>query len=293
MFEYKYKIQKSDIKTTYGSVCLNNVVFEPSEIEKYLPEIVFYDDNLKHMFAETVLTTNKKRNIYKRFIPKDAIKNGLDIYVKKAINDNKNFYSFLAEGILGLVFRDLYGYDLTKGVIDVTDTLNDTHSGVDACMYNLKENIIVLGEAKFYESLNLGINQIIDDFTKKNIKNKIASFQSNVECCEEAYQIIIKNLCKNSFDELTISEFVNQKIVFAGFVLHSEKTVNKYSNKNFYDCYNISVELLKRNICKDLSIDEIKGEYEILLVHLPVGNKQSLIVKIIEKSQELLNEIMV
>lgn len=48
MFEYKYKVPKSEFKTTYGSICINNIVFEPNEIERVLPEIVFKDDNLKH-----------------------------------------------------------------------------------------------------------------------------------------------------------------------------------------------------------------------------------------------------
>ncbi len=71
---------------------------------------------------------------------------------------------------MGLVFRDLYNYSLAKGVIDIGETLSDSHTGVDACLYNLEHNVIVLGEAKFYESLSGGMNKIINDFVGKSIK---------------------------------------------------------------------------------------------------------------------------
>lgn len=291
VFEYKYKFLKTGNKTSFGSVCIKNIIFTPEEIQKYLPDIIFKADNLKHMFAESQLDDRKRKNIYRRFIPKDTAESTLEAYVQKCMDANRTFYSFLAEGILGLVFRDLYGYELAKGVIDITETLNDTHTGVDACMYSIDENIIILGEAKFYEKLNRGMNKIIGDFTNKSIKNKLKSLQTNVENCDNAYRIVIKNLGLDDYDELTINEFMQQKIVFAGFVLHSENNVSKYKNENFYDAFNISSEQLKEHICKDLKMDEIKGDYEILLIHLPVKDKKDLIVKVIEKSRKLLSDM--
>ena len=259
------------------------------EIQKYLPNIVFEEENLKHMFAESQLDDRKRKNIYRRFIPKEKIETTLEAYVQNCIDSNRTFYSFLAEGILGLVFRDLYGYDLAKGIIDISETLSDTHTGVDACMYNKQENIIVLGEAKFYEKLNLGMKQIISDFTSKNIKNKLRSFQTNIENCDEAYQIIIKNLGTEDYDELTIQEFMQQKIIFAGFVLHSESDVSNYGSQTFYDTYDIDSKQLKKHICDELKIDKINDDYEILLIHLPIKDKKELIVKVIEKSKKLLS----
>lgn len=291
MFEYKYKLPKTSYKTTYGSVCIKNIIFTPEEIQKYLPNIVFEEENLKHMFAEPQLDDKKRKNIYRRFIPKETIDSTLEEYIQNCIKRNKTFYSFLAEGILGLVFRDLYGYDLAKGVIDISETLNDTHTGVDACMYNTQENVIVLGEAKFYEGLNSGMNRIINDFTSKNIKNKLVSLQTNVENCDDAYQIIIKNLGTDDYDELTIQEFMQQKIIFAGFVLHSENDVSDYGNKTFYDSYDICSKQLKKHICDELKIDKINDDYEILLIHLPIKDKKELIVKVIEESKNLLSGI--
>ena len=291
MFEYKYKVPKSEFKTTYGSICINNIVFEPNEIERVLPEIVFEDDNLKHMFAEDNLSQIKRKNIYRRFAPKSEITTDIDKFVEENIRNNKSFYSFLAEGILGLVFRDMFDYSLAKGVIDIGETLTDSHTGVDACMYNLEHNIIVLGEAKFYESLSLGINKIIDDLVGKSIKNKLESLQTGVENCEEAFQIVIKNLALEGYDELTVDQFMNQKIMFAGFVLHSETDISKYSNQDFYDNYFVSTQQLQKNVCDSLKHNNIQGDYEIILVHLPIKDKKSLIVKMIETSKAKLRSM--
>ena len=106
MFDYKYKVVKSECETTYGSICVKNIVFEIEEIEKVLPDIVLEDDNLKHMFAEDNLNRRNKQNIYRKFVPKSGITTDLDSFIEDNIRTNKSFYSFLAEGILGLIFRD-------------------------------------------------------------------------------------------------------------------------------------------------------------------------------------------
>lgn len=291
MFKYMYKVPKNECKTTYGSLRINNIIFEPGEIERVLPEIIFEDENLKHMFAEDNLSRNKRRNIYRRFIPKSEMSPDISSFVKENISKNKSFYSFLAEGILGLVFRDLYDFNLAKGVIDIGETLSDSHTGVDACLYNLNENVIVLGEAKFYESLSGGINQIIEDLVKKSIKNKLESLQTAVENCDEANQIVIKNLKLEEYEELTVDQFMNQRIVFAGFVLHSEKDISQYNKSDFYEKYSVSTYQLEKNINDSLKHDDIEGDYEIILVHLPIKDKKSLIVKIIETSKDKLRSM--
>lgn len=291
MFEYKYKVPKAEQGTTYGSICIRNIVFEPEEIEKVLPQIVFDDENIKHMFAEENLDNFNRKNIYRRFIPKLKVDTDLSRFIEDSIKDNVSFYSFLAEGILGLIFRDLYKYQLAKAVIDVYDTLNDSHTGVDACMYDMDSGVIVLGEAKFYENLEAGIKKIIADFTQKSIKNKLESLQVATENSHEASRIILKNLAVGDYDILTLDEFMNQKIMFAGFVLHSEDDVSEYKEKSFYDKYNISIEQLVENIEKAIKTDITKGDYEIIMVHLPVSSKKSLIAKVIETSRLKLKEM--
>lgn len=55
--------------------------------------------------------------------------------------------------------------------------------------------------------------------------------------------------------------------------------------------YKLSVQALIDNIKKSLNIKEIKGNYEIIMVHLPINNKKNLIVKIIETSRRKLREL--
>ena len=285
MFEYKFKVLKQDSGTTFGSISINNIVFEPGEIEKALPEIVFDDENLKHMFAEECIDDFKRKNIYRRFIPKTKLDVEIVKFVEESIRANVTFYSFLAEGILGLVFRDIYGYKLSKGIIDVYDTLVDSHTGVDACMYSEEDSLFVLGEAKFYEKFDSGIKQIISDFIDKDIKNKLESLQTATENCSESNRIVVKNLSLDKYNELTIDEFMSQKIIFAGFVLHSESNISRYNEKDFYDNYSISTQELANHVNDSLGISGINGDYEIIIVHLPVSSKRNLIAKIIETAK--------
>lgn len=291
MFYGKYFVDKEIISTKFGSICIENIRFNPDDLQEALPQIVFEEENLKFMFSENELDSFKILNIFKRFIPKSAPSELTKDYISNSIRSNHNFYSFLAEGILGLVYRDLYKYQLSKGLIDVLDTENDTHTGVDACMYDIEKNVIILGEAKFYDSLNAGINKIIEDFAEKNIKNKIESLVRAVENNITASEIVIKNIEKEKYDEYSLEKFLNQKIVFAGFVLHSASNVNNYDSKAFYDGYNIDSEKLKANIERSLDIGEIKADYNIVIVHLPVKDKKELIIKIIEMAREKVKEL--
>ena len=291
MFYGKYFVDKEIIRTKYGSICIENIEFNPNDLQEALPQIVFEEENLKFMFSETELDSFLRLNIFKRFIPKSAPSELTVDYISNSISNNHNFYSFLAEGILGLVYRDLYNYQLSKGLIDVLDTENDTHTGVDACMYDKENNVIILGEAKFYENLNAGINKIIEDFTEKNIKNKIESLERLVENNRTANEIVIKNIEKQNYEEYSLEEFLNQKIVFAGFVLHSATNVKNYNKETFYDEYNIDSERLKENIKNSLNIDEIETDYSIVIVHLPIKDKKELIIKVIEMAKEKVREL--
>lgn len=291
MFIEKYFVEKEVIRTKYGSICIENVEFNPEDLQQMLPQIIFDEENLKYMFSDNMLDNFSKFNIFRRFIPKD-VSNELTLeYVTNSISNNKNFYSFLAEGILGLVYKDLYNYKLSKGLIDTLDTVNDTHTGVDACMYDRQNNVIILGEAKFYEDLNQGVNKIIYDFTRKNIKNKIESLEIAVANNSAAYEITIKNIDKQNYEEYSLGEFLNQKLIFAGFVLHSETSTRGYDAIDFYDKYNITSEMLKENIKKSLNIGEIKADYNIVIIHLPIKDKKELIMRIIEIANKKLDDL--
>lgn len=285
MFEHNSIIAFQDIGTQYGSIKIKNIVFNPLDIENKLVDIVFDDINLMHMFQEKNLDDFNRKNIYRRFLPQEQPASTLSEYIKENIDKSKNFYSFLAEGILALVFRDIYGYELSRGVIDVSETLTYTHTGVDSCMYNIENSVIVLGEAKFYESLNDGIKAIISDFTTKPIKSKLLSLQKTAHSDRTSNDLVIKNLENNSYDGLSLEQFLSQKIYFAGFVLHSESKTTLSFDQNFYSTYKISTKDVENNINKSLGKNIDNGDYEIIMIHLPIKDKKELISKVISAAE--------
>ncbi|MBS6115080.1 Hachiman antiphage defense system protein HamA [Thomasclavelia spiroformis] len=291
-FKLYNNVYKESIKTKFGVISINNIEFDSLQIQRFLPDIVFEDENLKFMFQETSISNRKKSLILKRFLPNTDI-NDIGQYITESIKSNKTFYSFLAEGMLGLVFRDIFGYDLSVGIIDIKETLNDTHSGADVCLFDKENNALVIGEAKFYETFKKGMNAVISDFVKKKIVNKLDSFKRKIESNDTSWEIVIKNLKKDDYEIISLTEFMNQKIIFAGFVLHNNAiTMEEYLESNFYNDFNISIESLKYNVAKDIEIDFTKCEYNIVLFHLPINSKKTLIKEIIERADTELKHMI-
>ena len=285
-FELKNEITKRTIQTKFGVITINDIKFDSEEIQNILPDVVFEDDNLKFMFQKEKMEGREKQLVLKRFLP-NTHEIDLPQFIEDSISRNKTFYSFLAEGMLGLVFRDVYDFDLSVGIIDITETLNDTHSGSDVCMFDKEKNVLVIGEAKFYERFNQGMNTIISDFTQKSILNKLDSFKRKVESNDYSWEIILKNLKMENFETIQLDKFMQQKMIFAGFVLHSNKlAIDEYINKEFYDNFNVSVNNLKENIISSIESDLHSSEYEIVLFHLPIKDKKTLIKEIIERAKK-------
>ena len=289
MFRYNYSTTIND--SLYGSITISSIAFNPEDLENALPSIVFSTDNLNYMFADDSTNNDTRKKMYRRFIPNVLPAMDLDEYITLKLSENKVFYSFLAEGILTLVYRDLYSYSLSTGVIDLNETLSDTHTGVDACMYSLEHQRIILGEAKFYEEFESGIRSIIRDFTTNNITNKIESLHRKAINNDES-SIILRNFKTNKYDEISLSDFLNCNITFAGFILHSEKNIGKFANKEYYNSFPISIEQIKQNIQSRLGVSAIRGNYEIMMVHLPIFSKKQLILSTINKAQDELNRIV-
>lgn len=290
-FEIKKMIDKTIFKTNYGVVSVSNINFDVNDIQKILPEIVFEDDNLKFMFQENELNERTRYLILQRFLPNDDVKD-VKKYIIDSISHNKTFYSFLAEGMLGLVYRDIFGYKTSTCIIDMEETLSDTHSGVDVCLFDEDEQIIILGEAKFYDNFKDGMNKIIQDFIENRIYNKLDSLKRKIEKNDLSYEIIIKKLDKNKYSRISLKEFMQQKIQFAGFVLHGcHESIGKYLLKNTYESFNINVDLLKTNIERSIGSKVYDADYSIILFHLPISNKKELIEEIIKKANVELKKL--
>lgn len=282
-------------ETIYASLKVENVLFSADELEDYIYKYVLSKENIKYIFCDDNPSHRKYANMYKRFLPPDDCTD-IPAYVDKMMKENnhKNFYSFFAEALLPLAYRDVYGYELEEAAIDITQTLIDTNSGVDGCLYDKKNNIFILGEAKFYKDFAEGLNQIIIDFTKNgSFINKLDSLYRKMRNNTEMDCIILKQLGKNIIDEYSLKEFLNLKIGFSGFVLHevSSIDISNINDDSFYDKYLINVSDLKSNIIKNYQ-DLEKYNYKISMFHFFVKSKRDLIIKIINYAKYVMEGVL-
>lgn len=129
----------------------------------------------------------------------------------------------ISEALLAIIFKEIHKVSFAKALIDINDTLVDSKTGADACLYNMESQILILGESKFYSSYNKGMQKILNDFSKK-IKNKIDSAKTAFENNDNSKIIILKNL-DNEYDcdFLSYEDFFQNKLIFAGFNLHEKK----------------------------------------------------------------------
>ena len=168
-FCYFHRVYKKELKTEYSSINFEGYTFDVGKMEDYLSEYVLSRENLRFIFCENSneISRFKLQNMLNRFLPSDdSVKNIDDI--SRKISEDSSYYSFLAEAILPLVYRDIYGFNLISSAIDINMTLTDTATGADACMYDSEKKTFVLGEAKFYRNFNQGMNAIITNFTGKD-----------------------------------------------------------------------------------------------------------------------------
>lgn len=274
-----------------GSVTIEDIIIPDDQIDDLITDLVLTNSNLKFIFNKEISTKNRA-GIYASFVPPNRPDNLMQ-YINERLRINHNFYSFLAEGLLALVFRDIKGYKLTQSVIDVRDTIEDTKSGVDACLYDSTSSAIVLGEAKFYINLKAGLQKIINDFTKENsIVNKLESLKRSSVANVRTKKIIIRQLnCPDVYD-INLNDFLNMQIIFAGFVLHENGDYinGDYRNANkLYKNINAKPDDIKKHV-ESLTKAKISSKYSIILFHLPIKSKSELIFKVIKKAYELLGK---
>lgn len=257
-----------------------NLIIDPIIFDEFILELIYMDENLKYMFKEEELNETKKNNMLKRFIPSDHIGQvvttlELEEYIKKFLGKeekNLSFYSFFAEGLMGLVLRDIYSLELARGLIDITQTLSGVSQGVDGCFFNFEKKIFILGEAKFYKKFSSGINQVIENFSSK-IENKISHLYriSTVDIFDNLSETII---------DISKEEFLTKyNINFAGFVLH-ESNKKRYNYKKDFK----TIQEMKANFKKNQKYDV--NLVKVYFLHLPIKNKEELIFQLILKADE-------
>lgn len=288
-FCYFHRVYKEEFKTEYSSINFEGYSFDVGKMEKYLSEYVLSRENLRFIFCENSneISFRKLQKMLSRFLPSDdSIKSVNDI--SKKIKEDSSYYSFLAEAILPLVYRDIYGFNLISSAIDINMTLTDTVTGADACMYDSEKKTFVLGEAKFYKNFNQGMNAIINNFTGKDgFINKLNSLYRHSQNNDITNALIIRELGKESTFEFSFTDFLKLSLHFAGFVLHEvgSLTEGKIKDDALYDSFSLSAKAIMTNIqrIQPLYANENIG---ISLLHFPIESKNGLIEKVIENCRK-------
>lgn len=281
-----YKVLK-DKETEFASLNIENVILDAIKLEEYLCEYLLLRENLAFVFCEPTTNQRNYQLMLKRFLPRERPTN-IDKFVNTELDKNKAFYSFLAEAILPLAYRDIYGYKLASAAIDIKQTLTDTSTGADACMFDEK-GIFVLGEAKFYKSLKLGLDEIIANFKeKRGFINKLDNLNRNFSNNSQTNSLIIRQLGKDAACEYEFHEFLKLPIYFSGFVLHElgERKFEDFKSDIFYDSYDINVSSILANLKRNYPNIE-NGNFHISMFHFPINSKEKLISKMIAKCYEL------
>lgn len=286
-FCYFHRVYKKELKTEYSSINFEGYTFDVGKMEDYLSEYVLSRENLRFIFCENSneISRFKLQNMLNRFLPSDnSVKNIDDI--SRKISEDSSYYSFLAEAILPLVYRDIYGFNLISSAIDINMTLTDTATGADACMYDSEKKTFVLGEAKFYRNFNQGMNAIITNFTGKDgFINKLNSLYRHSQNNEATNTLIIRELGKENATEFSFTDFLKLSLHFAGFVLHEVGTLTEEKLKDdaLYDSFSLSTKAILTNIQRIQPLYANRN-INISLLHFPIVSKKELIKKVIDNA---------
>ena len=278
-------------KTDYGMLTINHIVIDPNKLESLIVEMIFDWNNLEFVFSKNHIKGDERINILNRFLPATNIDETFDYdgYVKEELKKHTGFYSFLGEALMVIALKDIFGYQLSAAVLDVQDTIIDSHTGADGCLYDSKNNKLIIGEAKFRNSLNDCFDEIESNFTTdSSIENKLNSFYNASRNNPNSKQIILQSLKTNDLKIVNFHDFLKMELIMCGFATHDSLiSTEKYLKDGFYDRWGMTNETIGENIKKRYSMDSAPN-YTLYMFHVPIKSKQELIVKVIKKAHELI-----
>lgn len=234
-----------------------------SDLDKYIMGIIYNKEKLNYLFQMNVSMTGKDRiQQLQRFIEIDFCgreEQVTDNEIRTYMDSNKNatYYSFFAEALLARLNIDFIDSKLITGVISTNQNLTKNSTGADVCMFS--DTNLVLGEAKFYSSLNKGTHSLIKDIS---FSSKLSDYLKNIMSSKT--EIILKNIIGN-VSEKTSSEIRQMPLTLSGFVLHTKNNTDKYSN---------TYKLVDK-----INVENFPSHYKIHLYHLPIESKEELIFK--------------
>ena len=243
-----------------------------NDLDQYILEVLYDENKLNHLFQKNIPISKKQRKLQLQKFLEDSFINREedvvddDIRGAIAFNKNETYYSFFAEALLARLNIDYIDNELITGVINVNENLTKVSTGADVCMFS--ETNLVLGEAKFYSSLNQGVHSIIKD---TSFKSKLSDYIKNITSSDT--EIILKGIT-GDICEKTAEEIKKLPLILSGFVLHTKNITNMYEK---------TYELIDR-----IEIDNFPTHYKIHLFHLPIESKNELIFKAQRKALDLI-----
>lgn len=242
------------------------------DLDNHILEILYDENKLNYLFQKSLPLTKKSRiTQLQRFVEtsfcgreKDVDNTEINSFMSS--NKNESYYSFFAEALLARLNIDYIDKNLVTGVIAVNENLTVVSTGADVCMFSADS--LVLGEAKFYGTLNKGVHSIIKD---DSFNSKLEDYVKKIISSDS--EIILKGITGDVSDKTSV-EIKKLPLILSGFVLHTKNVSDKYA-----DTY---------KLVDKITIKNFPNHYKIHLYHLPIESKRDLIFKAQRKALDLI-----
>lgn len=247
-----------------------------SDLDNYILDTLYDEVKLNYLFqVNEPLKKEDRIKQLQRFIGNpfrnregdvlDAeIQNDIDIN-----NTKQSYYTFFAEALLARLNIDFIDTKLITGVLSIGDNISVTGHGADACMYS--DDILVLGEAKFYGELYGGAYKILND------KSFISKLEDYIAKINGSNNLIIKGI-NGDITTKTEVEIKKMPLILTGFVLHTSETPITNYDKSY-------------KLIDNINIKDFPSHNKIHLYHLPIESKNDLIFKAQRKALDLIIEL--
>jgi hypothetical protein len=243
------------------------------ELDNYILDILYDEIKLNYLFqVNQSLKTEDRIKQLQRFIGnsfRNREEDVLDAEIHKDIKNNNNkqsYYTFFAEALLARLNIDFIDSKLITGVLNIGENISITGHGADACMYS--DDILVLGEAKFYEKLYGGAHKILND------KSFISKLEDYVARINGSNNVTIKGI-NGDITTKTVDEIKKIPLILTGFILHTLETPSTLYDKSY-------------KLVDNINIKDFPTHYKINLYHLPIESKYDLIFKAQRKALDLI-----
>jgi hypothetical protein len=246
------------------------------DLDNYILNILYDEAKLNYLFqVNEPLKIEDRIKQLQRFIGnpfRNREEKVLDSDIQKNIDDNntkQSYYTFFAEALLARLNIDFIDNRLITGVLNIGENISVTGHGADTCMYS--DDILVLGEAKFFGNLYGGAYKIVND------KSFISKLEDYISRINGSNSIIIKGI-NGDITNKTEDEIKKMPLILTGFVLHTLETPITIYDKSY-------------KLVDKIKIKDFPSHNKIHIYHLPIESKNDLIFKAQRKALDLIVEL--